>query len=258
MGEGMMRLKDKVAIITGAASGIGQATALLFAEEGARVVVADINETGGEGTVAQAAEMGREAVFVKADISREDDASEIVEAALQAFHRVDILVNNAAAFVMKGLDATVKDWQRSLDTNVIGTALVSRYAAAQMKKFGGGAIVNISSQSAFYAQPNFITYSSTKAAIVEMTRCMALDLASANIRVNTVCPGAILTAASFDQMGLLGLTLEQFEEFEGSKTILKRIGKPREVAYTVLFLASDEASYITGAHVLVDGGKTAL
>jgi NAD(P)-dependent dehydrogenase (short-subunit alcohol dehydrogenase family) len=253
-----MRVKDKVAIITGAASGIGAATALLFAEEGARVVVADINEAGGGKTVAQAAEMNRGAIFVKADISQEEGAKEIVDAAVKAFNRVDILVNNAAVFVQKGLEAAVNDWQQCFDTNVIGTALVSRYAAQQMKKVGGGSIVNISSQSAFFAQPNFITYSSTKAAILEMTRCMALDLASANIRVNTVCPGTILTPASFDHMRRVGLTLPQFEETEGSKTILKRLGKPREVAYAVLFLASDEASFITGAYLLVDGGKTAL
>lgn len=253
-----MRVKDKVAIITGAASGIGEATALLFAEEGAQVVVADIDETGGKKTVAQAAEMSRHAIFVKADISQEAGAKEIVEAAVKAFNRVDILVNNAASFVQKGLEAGVEDWRRCFDTNVVGTALVSRYAAEQMKKAGGGSIVNISSQSAFFAQPNFITYSSTKAAILEMTRCMALDLAPANIRVNTVCPGTIVTPASYAHMRSLGLTLAQFDETEGSKTILKRTGKPREVAYAVLFLASDEASFITGAYLLVDGGKTAL
>jgi NAD(P)-dependent dehydrogenase (short-subunit alcohol dehydrogenase family) len=254
----MMRLNGKVAIVTGAASGIGQATALLFAEEGAHVVVADINEAEGQRSAAQAAKTNGDAVFVRADISREDDAKKIVETAVEEFHRVDILVNNAAAFVMKGLEAEVKDWQRCLDTNVIGTALVSRYSAEEMKKGGGGSIVNISSQSAFFAQPNFITYSSTKAAILAMTRCMALDLAAANIRVNTVCPGTILTPASLDEIRRLGVTVTQFEESEASKTILKRTGKPREVANAVLFLASDEASFITGAHLLVDGGKTAL
>jgi NAD(P)-dependent dehydrogenase (short-subunit alcohol dehydrogenase family) len=253
-----MRVKDKVAIITGGGSGIGEATALLFAEEGARVVVADIDVAGGERTVAQAAAMHQEAVFVKADISREDSAKEIVDSAMKAFNRADILVNNAAFFVQKGLDATVKDWHSCLDTNMIGTALVSRYAAEQMKKAGAGSIVNISSQSAFFAQPNFITYSSSKAAILEMTRCMALDLAPANIRVNTVCPGTILTPASFIYINRVGIDLAQFEEAEGSKVILKRIGRPREVAYAVLFLASDEASYITGAYLMVDGGKTAL
>lgn len=253
-----MRLKDKVAIVTGAASGIGQATALLFAEEGAQVVVADINETGGKHTVAQAAAMNRDAIFVKADISQESDAEAITEAAVKAFHRVDILVNDAASFVMKGLEATPQDWQRNLNTNVIGTSLVSRYAVEQMKKTGGGSIVNIGSQSAFFAQPGFVTYSSTKAAILAMTRCMALDLAPLNIRVNTVCPGTILTQASFDHMKLVGMTQAEFEETEGAKTILKRIGRPREAAYAILFLASDEASFITGTYLLVDGGKTAL
>lgn len=253
-----MRVKDKVAIVTGAASGIGEAIALLFAEQGAQVVVADIDEIGGQKTVAQAAEKNGKAIFVKADISQEDGAKEIVDAAVKAFDRVDILVNNAASFVQKGLDAAVKDWRRCLDTNVIGTALMSRYAAEQMKKSGGGSIVNIGSQSGFFAQPNFITYSSTKAAILEMTRCMALDLAPANIRVNTVCPGTILTPASFSHVNRMGMTLAQFEEEEGSKTILKRIGRACEVAYSVLFLASDEASYITGAYLMVDGGKTAL
>jgi dihydroanticapsin dehydrogenase len=253
-----MRLKDKVAIVTGAGSGIGQATALLFAEEGAQVVVADIDEAGGKKTVTQAVEMNKSAVFVHADISQERGAKEIVEAAQREFHRVDILVNNAASFMQKGLEASPDDWRCSLDTNVIGTALVSRYAVEQMKKTGGGAIVNISSQSAFFAQPNFLTYSSAKGAILEMTRCMALDLAPANIRVNTVCPGTILTPASHQHIKRVGMTLAEFEESEGSKTILKRIGKPREVAYAVLFLASDEASFITGAYLLVDGGKTAL
>ena len=130
-----MRLKDKVAIVTGAAAGIGQATALLFAEEGAQVVVADINEAGGRQTVAQANAMNRDVIFVKADISQESDAKAIAEAAVKAFHRVDILVNDAASFVMKGLEATPQDWQRNLNTNVIGTSLVSRYAVEQMKRF---------------------------------------------------------------------------------------------------------------------------
>ncbi len=253
-----MRLKGKVAIITGAASGIGEATAILFGEEGAKVLVVDINAEGGQKTVTQIRGKGGEATFVLADISKEPDAKRITGEAVRAYGRVDILVNNAAAFVLKGLEATVDDWQRSLGTNVIGTALVSRYAAEQMRNNGGGAIVNISSQSAFFAQPSFLAYSSTKAAIIHMTRLMALDLASSNIRVNTICPGTILTTASLGHIQREGLTVEQFDALEGGKTILKRIGKPREVAQAVLFLASDDASYITAACLLVDGGRTAL
>ena len=253
-----MRLKDKVAIITGAASGIGEGTALLFAEEGAKVVVADRDAVGGEQTVVQIREQGGQAIFSRADISQEADCARVVAETVQAFGRVDILVNDAAAFVLKGLDATVEEWHRSLGTNVIGTALVSRFASEQMKKNGGGSIVNISSQSAFFAQREFLCYSSTKAAILHMTRLMALDLASAGIRVNTVCPGTIVTRATLGHIAREGITLEQFQAIEGGRTILGRTGVPREVAYAILFLASDEASFITAACLLVDGGRTAL
>jgi dihydroanticapsin dehydrogenase len=253
-----MRLKDRVAIITGGASGIGEATALLFGEESAKVVVADLDAEGGNKTVAQIREKGGDAVFVQADISKESDAKKITDEAVRVYGRVDILVNNAAAFVLKGLEATVDEWHRSVDTNVIGTSLVSRFASEQMKKNGGGAIVNVSSQSAFFAQPSFITYSCTKAAILHMTRLMALDLAPAKIRVNTVCPGTILTRSNLNYIAKEGITLEQFEAMEGGKTILKRVGRPREVAHVIAFLASDEASYITAASLLVDGGRTVL
>ena len=253
-----MRLKNKVASVTGGASGIGEATALHFAEEGAKVVVADLDAERGKTIEAQIREKAGDAVFVHADISEESDANKITGEAVRAYGRVDILVNNAAAFVLKGLEATIDDWQRSLGTNVIGTALVSRFASEQMKKNGGGAIVNISSQSAFFAQPSFITYSCTKAAIMHMTRLMALDLGQANIRVNTVCPGTILTRSNLNYIAKAGITLEQFEAIEGGKTILKRVGRPQEVARVIAFLASDEASYITAASLLVDGGRTVL
>jgi NAD(P)-dependent dehydrogenase (short-subunit alcohol dehydrogenase family) len=253
-----MRLKDKVAIITGAASGIGEGTARLFAEEGAKVVVADRDAVGGEKTVAQIRNHGGQAIFAGADISQEADCRRVVGETVKAFGRVDILVNDAAAFVLKGLDATVDDWHRSLGTNVIGTALISRFASEHMKKNGGGAIVNISSQSAFFAQREFLCYSSTKAAIVHMTRLMALDLAPFKIRVNTLCPGTIVTGATLGHVAREGITLEQFEATEGGRTILGRTGTPREVACAILFLASDEASFITAACLLVDGGRTAL
>ncbi len=253
-----MRLNSRVAVITGAASGIGEATALLFGEEGAKVVVADLDAEGRRKTAAQVRERGGETVFVQADISKESDAKQITDEAVRTYSRVDILVNNAATFVLKGLESTVDDWQRSLGTNVIGTALVSRYASEQMKKNGGGSIVNISSQSAFFAQPTFITYSATKAAILHMTRLMALDLAPANIRVNTVCPGTILTRSNLSYSAREGITLEQFAGIEGGKTMLKKVGRPREVAHAILFLASDAASYITAACLLVAGGRTAM
>lgn len=253
-----MRLKNKVAIITGAGSGIGQDTALLFAEEGSKVVVAEIDSASGEKTVADIKQKKGEAVFVRADISKEEQARKITEEAVRVYGRVDILVNNAAVFVLKGIDASVEDWQRSLHVNVIGTGLVTKHAVGAMKKSGGGAIVNLASISSWAAQPNFITYSATKAAILQMTRCMAMDFAPDKIRVNCVCPGTIITPASYHHMEKMGMTLEQFNAEEGAKTFLKRAGTTREVASAILFLASDEASYITGTHLMIDGGYTAM
>ena len=257
-GERDMRLKNKVAIVTGAADGIGAATAALFAEEGARVVIGDTDDAGGRDAADRIGAAGGEALFVRADIAREADVAGLVAAATDRFGALHILVNNAATFVLKGLEATPDDWRRSLDVNVVGTALCSRYAAEAMKPSGGGAIVNLASISSFVAQPQFVTYSATKAAILQMTRNMALDLAPHGIRVNCVCPGTILTRASRDHMARTGMTLEEFTAAEAPKHLLNRVGHPREVAWAILFLASDEASFVTGTHLMVDGGYTAV
>src|SRR5690606_41438224 len=192
-----MRLSGKVAIVTGAADGIGAATAELFAEQGAAVVLGDVDRRALEGRDRIVTAGGR-ALFRQTDISREADVAALVAEAEETFGGVDILVNNAAVFVLKGIEATPEDWHRSLDVNVIGTSLCSRYASEAMKRRGGGAIVNLASISSFVAQPQFVTYSATKAAILQMTRNMALDLAPHGIRVNCVCPGTILTRASRD------------------------------------------------------------
>jgi NAD(P)-dependent dehydrogenase (short-subunit alcohol dehydrogenase family) len=253
-----MRLQGKIAAITGAATGLGEATALLFSEEGAHVVVADFDDAGGERTVSEIRKKGAKALFVHADISKESEARGIAEEAVRVFGGIDVLVNNAAVFVLKGFDATVAEWQRSLGINVVGTALVTKYVAEVMKKNGRGAIVNLSSISAWIAQSDMFAYSSTKAAILQMTRNMAMDLAPYGIRVNAVCPGTIMTAAVRRYMQERGMTLDQLNAEEGAKTLLKRVGQQREVANAILFLASDDASYITGTHLMVDGGYTAI
>jgi NAD(P)-dependent dehydrogenase (short-subunit alcohol dehydrogenase family) len=252
-----MRLKGQVGIITGSGSGIGQATALLFAEEGAKVVVVDVDRTLGQETLTRVREQGGECLFVNADISKEEEVKGMVEETRRTFGTIDILVNNAAVFVLKGLEATVEDWHRSLSVNVIGTALCSKYAVEEMKKRRRGAIVNLGSISSFVAQPEFITYSATKAAIVQMTRNMAMDLAPFNIRVNCVCPGSILTPICYSVVEQAGITLQEFEAQQGPLHLLNRLGQPREVANAILFLASAEASFITGTPLMVDGGYTA-
>ena len=250
------RLAGKVAVVTGAANGIGEATAALFAEEGASVVILDVDPTG-ETVAARIRATGGEALFVRADISKEEDVRTAFAQVENVFGRLDVLVNNAAVFVLKGLEATPEEWHRSLDVNVIGTSLCTRYAAEAMKRSGGGAVVNLASISSFVAQPHFLAYSATKAALVNMTRCMALDLAPHGIRVNCVCPGTIRTSATDRHMAQVGMSEEQFLAENAPLHLLERVGTPREVAYAILFLASDEASFVTAASLLVDGGYLA-
>jgi NAD(P)-dependent dehydrogenase (short-subunit alcohol dehydrogenase family) len=252
----MHRLHTKVALITGAAAGIGAATAELFAEEGAKVVLLDIDPAG-EAVAERLRAHDGVALFIQTDVAKEDEVRRAIERAEQTFDRIDILVNNAATFVLKGLEATAEDWHRSFDVNVVGTALCSRYASEIMKKTAGGAIVNLGSISSFVAQPHFLTYSATKAALVQMTRNMALDLAPSHIRVNCVCPGTIRTSATDRHMQQTGMTEAAFIAEQAPLHLLNRIGTAREVAYAILFLASDEASFITAATLMVDGGYVA-
>jgi NAD(P)-dependent dehydrogenase (short-subunit alcohol dehydrogenase family) len=255
------RVKDKVAIITGGSAGIGEATCEVFAEEGAQVVIADIADEQGQAVVERIKSAGGSALYVHTDIASEDNAQRLVEATLKEFGKIDILVNNAATFVLKGLEASVADWMKSLTVNVIGTSLVTKAVVEAMKQNDGGkgkgAIVNLSSISGIIAQPNFLTYAATKAALLQMTKNLALDLAQFNIRVNAVCPATILTRASYDHMERTGQSLEDFLAEQGATHILNRVGQPREVAYPILFLASDEASFVTAAHLMVDGGYIA-
>jgi NAD(P)-dependent dehydrogenase (short-subunit alcohol dehydrogenase family) len=250
------RLKDKVAIVTGGSVGIGQATATLFAEEGAKVVIANTYEPVADAAAEELREQGYEALFVETDIANEEHCRRVCDETVRTYGRIDILVNNAAIFILKGLEASVEDWQRTLSVNIAGTALMSKFASEYMKQSGGGAIVNLGSISSFVAQPSFITYSATKAAILQMTRNMAMDLAPFNIRVNCVCPGTILTRATEEHMARVGMSKADFIAAEAPKHLLQRVGDPREVAYPILFLASDEASFITGTHLMVDGGYT--
>lgn len=256
----MPRLDGKVAVVTGGADGIGKATCELFAREGAAVVIADVNAELGARTAAAITAAGGQALFIPTDVAQEDSIRAMVARVIQEFGKINILINNAAVFVLKGIDASVEEWRQILDVNVIGTALVAKHVVPEIKKQGGGAIVNLGSISSFIAQPQFVTYNATKAAIATMTRCMALDLAPDNIRVNAVCPGTIWTqiVERITKENGMDRQAADADPGWGGACMLKRIADPSEVAAAILFLASDEASYVTAAHLMVDGGYTAV
>lgn len=255
-----MRLAGKVAVVTGGAVGIGQATCVRLAEEGAAIVVADVNSTAGIETANQIVQAGGKAVFVQTDVAQEESIRQMVQAAVQAFGKIDILVNNAAIFILRGIEATVEEWRQILDVNVIGASLVAKHVVPEMRKAGGGSIVNLGSISSFIAQPQLMTYNATKAAVASMTRCMALDLAPDNIRVNALCPGTVWTSIVERLAKEKGLDRAGADKDPawGGASMLKRIAEPREMANVILFLASDESSYVTGAHFMADGGYTAV
>lgn len=255
-----MRLAGKVAVVTGGALGIGQATCIRLAEEGAAVVVADINAAAGAETTAEIIKAGGRALFVTTNVTHEDSIEQMVHETIKAFGKIDILVNNAAIFVLRGIEASPAEWRQILDVNVMGTSLVTKHVAPEIRKAGGGSIINLGSISSFIAQPQFVTYNATKAAIATMTRCMALDLAPDNIRVNALCPGTVWTQIVEQLAREKGLDRAAADKDPtwGGASMLKRIAEPREMANVVLFLASDESSYITGAHIVADGGYTAV
>jgi len=254
-----VRFNGKTAIVTGAASGIGRAAALRFAHEGANVLIADLNEDGAARVAAEIEAAGGRAESIVADVSSADGAREMVESARSLWGGVDVLVNNAAVFVYKRVeDATRADWDTVMGVNVVGTSLCSRYAVEAMKEKGSGSIVNVASINGLIAMPDQFTYNASKAAIVEMSKSMAVDLGPFNIRVNCVCPGVTDTPALRRTIDEMGFTEEAvIAGYIEPRCIIKRFGKPAEVAAVIAFLASDEASYMTGATVVVDGGFTA-
>ncbi len=252
-----MRFDSKTVIVTGGGTGIGEAICHRFASEGANVVVAELEEDNGSSTVADIMSSGGSARFIQTDTSDSDSVKTMVGEAANEYGTIDILVNNAAAFVFgKVEEVTEADWARVFGVNVIGYANTVREILPTFRRAGGGAIVNIASVSSFIAQPEFIPYNASKGAVAQLTRCLALDLAPDNIRVNAVCPGSIKTRATDKHIDSLGLDREEsYTEF-GQAALMRRMGEPREIASVVAFLASEDASYMTGAHIVVDGGMS--
>ena len=252
-----MRFSEKVVIVTGGSSGIGKAAVLEFLKEGALVVIASRGKKKAEETLAEFAEYKDQLIFVQTDISSEPSVENMVETTIRVFGRVDILVNNAASFIAEPADTGMEQWEESLKTDIIGVAMSCKYALREMEKTGGGAIVNVSSISGVIAQKNLCTYNTTKAALINMTRCMALDYAEKNIRVNCVSPGIVITEHQHRFVAKQGKTMEQAKKEWGPLHVLNRLAEPREIARPILFLASDDdASFITGENLMVDGGYT--
>ena len=254
----MKKLEGKVAIVTGAASGIGRASAHLFAREGAEVVVADLPSTAGDETAARIRQDGGQALFVPVDVAEPAMVEHMVRAAVETFGRVDVLFNNAGVnFPGTVVDVTEEIWQRSLDVNLKGVMLGCRFAIPQMLENGGGSIVNTASMLGLVASPRQAPYAAAKGAVVQLTRQIAVDYAARNIRVNCICPSEVDTP--MNRRFIEGTPDPAAARRRVLARIpLNRMAEPEEIAAVALFLASDDSSYVTGVALPVDGGLTAL
>jgi len=249
-------LKGKVALITGGASGIGRATALLFAREGAAVSVVDVNEPEGQGVAQMITHDGGRAIFVHCDVTRAADCQLAVRQTVEKLGRLDILFNNAGIIRRASvLETSEEEWDRTMATNVKSVFLLSKYAIPIMAETGG-VIINTASGWGLSGGRKAASYCASKGAVVLLTKAMALDHGAQNIRVNCICPGDTDTPMLRSEAKQLGKREEQFL-LESARRPLQRIGRPEEIAQAALFLASDASSYITGTALVVDGGGLA-
>jgi NAD(P)-dependent dehydrogenase (short-subunit alcohol dehydrogenase family) len=254
----MQRFINRVALVTGAASGIGRATAERLAREGARVALLDLDAEEGQRITEAMRRSGRECIFVHADVSDEERVRGAVADAVNRLGPVDTLINNAAAFVFRSIEATTADWNRVLSVNVMGAAFCAKHVFPSMQRAGRGAIVNLSSISGFIAEANSLTYSTSKAALLGLSRCLALDLARWNIRVNAIAPGWVDTPQLRRDLEREEMTFDEALRDGGGRHILGRFAQASEIASAIAFLASDDASFLTGTCLMADGGYTAL
>lgn len=251
-----MTFENKIAIVTGSAKGIGWGIAKVFRDKGAKVAIVDWDEENGKKTAIQLGEKDGLAIFVKCDVSKEDQVKAMINKTIEEFGHIDILVNNAGIGVYKSvLDATSEDWDRCLGVNLRGVFLCSKYAIPHMQKAGRGVIVNISSVHSFATVNGVAPYAASKGGITALTRNMAIDYGP-TIRVNSIAPGWVLTP-------LIQSIFDGYDDPAGqqqaveNRQVMKRIGIPEDIGYAAAFLASDEASFITGTQLFVDGGLTA-
>ena len=248
------RLDGKVAIVTGAGSGIGQATAVRFADEGASVVIADVNEAGGQETLRQIEQAGGTAALVSTDVAKAEQVARMVAETVSRFGKLDILVNSAATLINTPLiqDTDEADWDRMLEVNLRGTFLCCKYAAPAIVEAGSGAIVNLAAMSAFRGPTPSIPYEVAKAGVIHLTKASAYQYTPLGIRINCVAPGNVETPMLKQGTG----DAESWARRQEAQP-LKRFGTPEELANVILFIASDEASWISGVTIIVDGGKWA-
>ncbi|MHA2231624.1 MAG: SDR family NAD(P)-dependent oxidoreductase [Candidatus Hodarchaeales archaeon] len=250
-------LFGKVALVTGGGSGIGRATALLFAQEGAAVCIADMNQNNGK-TVAQAiAENGGVAIFSQGDVSLASDCHRIVKETVSEFSGLHILSNNVGIIRRATvLETTEEEWDRVMAVNVKSIFLLSKYAIPAMAQTGGGVIVNVASGWGLAGGPKAAVYCASKGAVVLLTKAMAIDHGDSNIRVNCICPGDTDTPMLRDEAQQLGKSMDQFLA-EATQRPLRRLGRPEDIAQAALYLASDSSSFVTGISLVVDGGGLA-
>ncbi len=251
-----MRLNGKVAIVTGAGSGIGEATAKLFAEEGAKVVVADIEPNLGRKVVEQISKKGGAAVQVVVDVSKADEVKGMIDKCINTFGKLDVLFNNAGIEGPEGplWEGEEEDWNRVIDVNLKSIFLGCKYAIPHMMRTGGS-IINTASELGLVGTPSHPAYSASKGGVIALTRSLALQCAPYGIRVNCICPGATETP-------LLKRWIGEKQKNERTREVIKeiplgRLGKPIEIAHAALYLASDESSFTTGSILVIDGGSTA-
>lgn len=254
-----MNLEGNVVIVTGAGSGIGRGIAERFADENAIVVVAELDETSGSNLAEDLLNHGKKALYVKTDVSQQRDIQNLFDQTVNAFGRVDTLVNNAGVNFVKPLSETsVEDWEHVIGVDLRGSFLGCKYAIEKfLKQGGGGSIVNISSVHSVSTLPYAAPYAAAKGGVTQMTQSLAIEFGRQNIRVNSVCPGLTDTQIWKD-LKASGIDAASVVDHWMANIALGRAASPREVANMVVWLASDEASYVTGANLLVDGGMTAM
>ena len=252
-----MRLKDRVALITGGTSGIGEATAVLFAKEGARVTITGRDEKRGHAVAERIMNDGGKAIFIRSDVRRAEDCRQAVDETLRAFDDLDILFNNAGVFFPHTtLDCTEEEWDLQLDVNLKGTFLMSKAALPRMIKLGRGVIINNSSGWGIAGGDAAVAYCASKGGVVLLTKAMAIDHGRHGIRVNCICPGDVDTPMLPEDARMRGLKWEDYLAGCANRP-LGRIGTTDEIAKAALFLACDDSSFMTGAALVVDGGGLA-